>query len=287
MSWDKKSKYSKKKGGFVKVPEQVSETVLDPTPQEELIIGTTIPAPPPLVSDYIEPTIETPVKGVCPLCNGSRQTLAVGKHPFLNIMKTFSVPCMCYISSTVSGQYKLLQHLGGQYMHPDKLDPRMSPDFKNLTECENYLLTGNYDALLTVIKALIMKHRFELGPPRILFERSIDIVHKYHVPQDDDGSALHISETNRYDLVVIVFGCNEKNKALGPCMAQLVQTRLDEQKPTWIYFPETMPALNTTSQEYSAELAVLLDKKFRRIGVKTDLKLEALKSETKQSVKRF
>jgi hypothetical protein len=242
--------------------------------------------PVPEVSTYVESNLEPLTEGVCPLCKGSKQMLAIGKHVYTDIMKTFSVPCMCYISTTVSSQYKLLKHLGDQYMHPDKLSPQLSPDFKNLSDNENFILTGNYDALLIVIKALIMKHRFELNPPSILFSRSIDIVHDYHVPQDD-GSSLHLSATSRFDLAVIVFGSNERNQAIAPCMAQLVQTRIEEKKPTWIYFPESMPALTPNSQEYSAELAQVLDKKFRRIGVKTDMKIEAMKSHTKQSVTRF
>jgi len=262
----------KGKGGFVRPPVQAVA--------EDLTLDA--PAP---ESTIIESNLELS-EGICPLCNGSKQMLAIGKHSFTNIMKTFSVPCMCYISSTVSNQYKLLQHLGDQYMHPDKLNPQFSPDFKNLPGNENLILTGNYDALLIVVKSLIMKHRFEIDHPRILFERSIDIVHKFHVPQDD-GSSLHISETGKYDLAIIVFGSNERNQAIAPCMAQLIQTRLDEQKPTWVYFPETMPTLTPTSQEYSAELSVLLDKRFKRVGVKTDMKIENLKSQTKQSVKRF
>jgi hypothetical protein len=251
------------------------------TPTEDLDV-----VPVPEVSTYVESNIEPPIEGVCPLCKGSKQMLGIGVHPYTNIMKTFSVPCMCYISTTVSSQYKLLRHLGDQYMHPDKLNPQMSPDFKNLANNENLILTGSYDALLIVIKALIMKHRFELNPPSILFSRSIDIVHDYHVPQDD-GSSQHLSATSRFDLAVIVFGSNERNQAISPCMAQIISTRLDEQKPTWVYFPETMPTLTPNSQEYSAELVQLLEKKFRRIGVKTDMKIETMKSHTKQSVTRF
>jgi hypothetical protein len=254
-----------------------------PEPDPSLDMEPTIA---PEVSEYVESVPEERVKGICPICNGSKHTLAVGTHAYTKILKTFSVPCICYTSTTVSSQYKLLQHLGGQYMHPDKLSPHLSPDFENLWDCPNYLLVGNYDALLFVIKALIMKHRFEMHPPRILFSRSIDIVHDFHVPKDD-GSSLHLSATANYDLVILVFGSNERNQAIAPCMAQLVQTRLDEQKPTWIYFPENMPVLTPTSQEYSSDLAITLEKKFKRIGVKTDLKLEALKVQTKQSYTRF
>ena len=272
--------FKKKKKGAKSIYKASTESDSEDLSME---VSTT---PPPQIAAVVEPTLELSTPGICPLCKGTKQTLAIGKHAYTNIMKTFSVPCMCYVSTTVSSQYKLLQHLGGQYMHPDKLSPQLSPDFENLSGNENLILTGSYDALLTVVKSLIMKHRFELNPPRILFERSIDIVHKFHVPQDD-GSSLHISETNKYDLAIIVFGSNERNQAIAPCMAQLVSTRLDEQKPTWIYFPDTLPTLVTTSQEYSADLVVLLDKRFKKVGVKTDLKIEAIKSQTKQSVKQF
>jgi hypothetical protein len=223
----------------------------------------------------------------CPYCDGTGKSWVITTHTYTNIKKIISVPCVCFTSTTVSNEYKLLKHLGGQYMNPKDLDPKLTPNFDDISINENFILSGNYDSLLMVIKALIMKHRFDPRNPRILFSRSIDIVHNFHVPQED-GNAPHLSSTSKYSLVIVVFGSIEKNQALSPCMAQLVQNRLDEKKPTWIYFPETMPALTVSNQEFSPELAVLLDKYFKRLIVSSDTKIEGKgPSVSKQSVKRF
>jgi hypothetical protein len=229
---------------------------------------------------------ENTVAPKCPYCNGSGRNLALTIHEFTKKKKILSIPCVCFTSTTVSAEYKLLKHLGGQYMHPDKLSPELSVDFDDPSNSENLLLTGNYDALILSVKALIMKYRFDPRSPRILFSRSIDIIHDFHVPQDD-GIAPHLSSTSSYALAIVIFGTIEKNQALAPCMAQLVQNRLEERKPLWIYFPETMPALTPSNQEYSPEVAVLLDKYFKRLTVSSNMKIEKGPSTSKKSVTRF
>jgi hypothetical protein len=222
----------------------------------------------------------------CNFCNGTGKASAVITHSFTKKKKIISVPCICYTSTVVSAEHKLLKHLGDQYMPPDKLDPRLAVDFNDLSLNNNFLLTGSYDALLMIAKALLIEHRFDSENHHILFSRSIDIVHDFHVPQED-GSALHLSSLASYDLIIIVFGIVEKNQALAPCMAQLVQNRIDEKKPIWIYFPETLPALTPSNQEYSPELSVLLEKNFLRLLISSDVKIKQDQSESKQSVKRF
>lgn len=226
------------------------------------------------------------IKAVCPYCNGNGKTLAITTHAFTQKKKIFFIPCVCFTSTTVSAEYKLLKHLGDQYTHPDKLSPELSVDFDNPSNNDNYLISGNYDSLLLSIKALIMKYRFDPKDPKILFSRAIDIIHDFHVPQAD-GIAPHLSSTSSFALAIVVFGTVEKNQALAPCMAQLVLNRLDEKKPMWIYFPETMPALSPTNQEYSPELAVLLDKHFKKLMVSSDTKIEKGVSTSKKSVTRF
>ena len=98
-----------------------------------------------------------------------------------------------------------------------------------------------------------MKNRFISPKPRILFSRSIDIVQDFHVPQDDDASP-HLSAVNTFDLVIILFGTAEKNKALAPCMTQLVMTRKEEKRPTWIYLPPLKSTLSQCEQEKSTEI---------------------------------
>ena len=208
----------------------------------------------------------------CEFCNGSGRLLAIVTHPYTQKKKTLSIPCVCFTSSVVSSEYSLLKHLGEQYLHPDKLDPNLQVDFDDLSVNENMIFSGDYDTLLLMVKALIMKYRFDPRRPRILFSRSIDIVHDYHVPQKDDESAPHLSATSIFDLIIIIFGTLEKNKALASCMTQVVQTRVNDKKPTWIYFPETMPTLNNSNQEFSPELVMLLEK-FKKIEINSGMKI--------------
>lgn len=230
--------------------------------------------------------IDKPEKVICPYCKGNGKTLAITTHSFTQKKKIFFIPCVCYTSTTVSAEYKLLKHLGDQYTHPDKLAPELLVDFDDYSNNDNYLISGNYDALLLSVKALIMKYRFDPKDPKILFSRAIDIIHDFHVPQAD-GVAPHLSSTSSYALAIVVFGTVEKNQALAPCMAQLVLNRLDEKKPIWIYFPETMPALGPSNQEYSPELAVLLDKHFKKLNVSSDVKIGKGPSTSKKAVTRF
>ena len=203
----------------------------------------------------------------CELCNGTGLYDEVVDHTHIKVRKVISVPCYCFISKVISNDkdYKLLQHMGEQYLHPDKLDPRLLINYQDLSANENFIIEGSYDTFLFMIKALIMKNRFDLNKPRILLSRSIDIVHDFHVPQGTED-ARHLSAIAVFDLAVIVFGSMEVNKAIAPCMAELVSTRLQDKKPTWIYFQEV---LTPKSQEYSEELLVLLEK-FSKITIHSD-----------------
>jgi len=220
----------------------------------------------------------------CQICNGTGKQTDVVIHPHTGKQKVISIPCVCFTANVVSAEYKLLQHLKDQYLHPDKLDKKLLVNFEDLTANDNLILEGVYDSFLFMVKALIMKHRFDPRKPRILFSRSIDIVHDYHVPQGDD-EARHLSATSVFDLAIIVFGAMEVNKAVSPCMAELVGTRLQEKKPTWIYFQEIM---TPKSQEYSEGILELFNKHFSKITIKTDQSLDKNSvSESKRLASKF
>jgi len=223
-------------------------------------------------------------KAVCTLCDGSGRNTVIMIHQHTKQPKAVSVPCPCYTSKVVSAEYKLLQHFGDQYLPPDQLDKRLNINFENLGTAPNYIINGTYDSFLFMMKSLIMMHRFALNKPRILLSRSIDIVHDFHVPQDD-GVSRHLSATSVFDLVVVIFGSMEVNKAVSPCMIQLVTTRLDEKKPTWIYFSDV---LTPKSQEYSQEIIVLIEKYYRRISIETGLEFKrGNQSESKRLAAQF
>jgi len=236
-------------------------------------------------ADIEAPTITSVDQAtVCPLCGGEGRRLAVVVHIHTKIKKTILIPCVCYTSKIISSEYKLLQHMGDQYILPDKLDTNLRVNFDNLPSNKNIILEGSYDSFLFMIKALLMEHRFDLHKPRILFSRSIDIVHDYHVPQGNE-EARHLSATSVFDLAIIVFGAMEVNKAVAPCMAELVGTRLQEKKPTWVYFQEIM---TPKSQEYSEGILELFEKHFTKITLKADQSIDKKSvSESKRLASKF
>jgi len=223
-------------------------------------------------------------KQACSLCDGTGKKTVIAIHRHTKQPKVVIEPCLCYTSKVVSAEYKLLQHFGDQYLPPDQLDKRLNINFDDLGAIPNYIVNGTYDSFLFMMKSLIMRHRFTLDRPRILLSRSIDIVHDFHVPQED-GVSKHLSATSVFDLAVIIFGSMEVNKAVSPCMIQLVTTRLDERKPTWIYFTDV---LTPKSQEYSQEITVLIEKYYHRITVETNMELKkGRQSESKRLAAQF
>lgn len=190
---------------------------------------------------------------ICEFCNGTGETLVPVLYENTQIKKMASMPCVCFTSRLVSQENRLVRYLGDSYLHPDKMDQELIFLPESLPNSPNLLITGKYDDLVLQIKALLMKNRFLIPKPRILFSRSIDIVQEFHVPQEDDVSP-HLSSTLAFDLIIIVFGTVERNKALAPCMAQMVMTRKEEKKPTWIYIPPPKISIAQCDQEKSAEL---------------------------------
>lgn len=202
----------------------------------------------------------------CELCNGSGSTMITVLHEWTKKRTMASVPCLCLTSETVSRENKLLQHLEGIYVHPDKLDPQLVFNPDNLIKSPNLIITGNFDVFSLHVKAVLMVNRFLNPKPRILFARSIDIIHDFHVAQDD-GFSPHLSAVAAFDLVIVNFGTVEKNIALAPCMSQMIVTRKEEKKPTWIFLPPGRPTLSQCVQENSADLEIAT-KTFRNIEIK-------------------
>jgi hypothetical protein len=219
----------------------------------------------------------------CEICKGMRETLVPVIHKQTKLKTMASFPCVCFTSLLVSQENQLIQYLDEVYIHPDKLDPQLVFIPENLRDSPNFLITGEYDNFVLQIKALLMKNRFLNPKPRILFSRSIDIVQNFHVPQEDDV-APRLSATLLFDLVIIVFGVAEKNKVLAPCMAQIVVTRKEEKKPTWIYLPSLKPNIAQCEQEKSTELEEAV-KDFNLI-VLTDKGVAAIKNSIKQRSKK-
>ena len=113
-----------------------------------------------------------------------------------------------------------------------------------------------------------MKYGFRTPAPLFLCCDSIEILKRFYVAQDD-GSNPKLSDANKYDLVVIIIGTNEKNDQLKTCIAQVVYNRLSIKKPTWIY---TRTPYDRCIQEKSDDLGEYL-KRFERIEL-ADLNMD-------------
>jgi hypothetical protein len=214
----------------------------------------------------------------CEYCNGSGEILTPVLYKRINIRKMASVPCVCFTSRLVSQENSLLQYLGDDYLHPDKMDTQLVFLPEDLPSSPNFLITGDPDYFRLQMKSLLMKNRFIVPKPKILFSRSINIVQKYYVAQEDE-SFYHLSATLIFDLVVVIFGTKETNKAVAPSMAQMVATRKEEKRPTWIYFPPTNSSLEQCKQEKSPELEETI-KEFKTVILSTKdtmIKTEAIK----------
>lgn len=217
----------------------------------------------------------------CEKCGGTGKILSTVRHEQTKKLITITRPCVCFISKVVSNEYPLLRALGEQYI--EKTDPQIQ--FKEIGKAPNLLIHGDFDSMLYQIKALIMQNRFLFPKPRILFSRSMDIIHDYHVPQSD-GTAQHISSLSIFDLIVLVFGASERNTALAPCMAQVVSNRKEEKKPLWIYLPTSRPTLASCDQEYSQELERIVSE-YKVITISSVEKAIKNKSASKNSAANF
>lgn len=205
----------------------------------------------------------------CPLCGGTGETKVVVEHPDLKIKRVVSDPCLCMRSKYAQIQHKLLAPIQGRYRDPKKRDGRLEFIYPKINDSPNFLIKGNRSTWITFlleIKALIMENMFRNPSPEIMFCRSIDILQNYFVPQSD-GTTLHLSATDRYDLLVLVFGSKEKNDALKTCMSQIVHQR-NGCRPTWIYMD--VATLEHCKWEYSEELEDLTEG-YKKITITEDV----------------
>jgi hypothetical protein len=164
------------------------------------------------------------------------------------------------LSKAISAEYKLLSYLGEQYVPPDKIDARLNFNSENLVANPNLKLYGDPDSVYLQIKALLMRHRFDQNT-KIYLMKSINIVHDFHVQQANGDVPQHISFLTNYSLLIIVVGTMERNEALAPCLAQVINNRMEAKKPTWVYIPPMATGMDGTiiTQEKSPDVAQILN----------------------------
>jgi hypothetical protein len=177
-------------------------------------------------------------------------------------------------------EYKILMWLQTHYMPMDQIDTQLILDTENLNKSPNLLIKSpDYETFCLNIKGVIMQRRFQSPAPLIYCCRSIDLVHNFYV-QQEDGSSPHLSEVEKYDLIIFTLDTEERNLKLSSCVAQVVYTRKIIRRPTWIYYSK--PSLSDC-QEYSSELASLLKEGYKEVVLKGNGKA----NNTKQSAASF
>lgn len=210
----------------------------------------------------------------CPLCDGSGERLLIVTDPVRGTRRLASQYCWCRVSSYVSDQYRLLDFLGDEYLQSDKVDKDLLflPD--KLPKSPNLIVKKtDMNSFLLNVKSVIMKYRFFHEPPcSIFFSQAIDVLHNFYVKQDD-GTAPHLSSTDKYDLMIITLDTQEKNAQLNTVIAQVVQMRKNR-RPTWLYQPT--PTLEGCKQEYSEELEQMVKAHYKPVILDTvDKEIEA------------
>ena len=216
----------------------------------------------------------------CPICGGTGKHTFLVKHTQTNRSKIVTEWCLCMKSRFISDQpdYKLLTWLGDNYIPLEQIDSQLIFDIDNLNKSPNLVIKSpDYETFCLNIKSIIMRHRFQPQPPLIYCCRSIDLVHNFYV-QQDDGSSPHLSEAEKYDLLVFTLDTEERNLKLPSCVAQVVYTRKVIRKPTWIYYSKSSLS---DCQEHSSELSMFL-KEYREVILKG-----SIKTNSKQAAANF
>lgn len=197
----------------------------------------------------------------CKLCNGTGERFVIVKDPKTGLKRVKSEYCLCKKSEYVSDQYPLLNFLQGDYLPLEKINQELKFYPGKLNKSPDYLIMSDFVTFCYHIKSIVMKYRFSNHAPYIYVCRAIDILQRFHVPQED-GHTPHISAIDKYDLFIFTCDTFESNQKLDGVIAQVVNNRRNK-KPTWIHI--TRPFENC-KYEYSDELNEMI-KSYRRISL--------------------
>lgn len=229
----------------------------------------------------------------CPLCDGEGKRIVVVRNSMTNRMKTITEWCLCVKSKYISETYGMLESLKDTYLPLDKIDKKLIFRYDDLSKSPNLLIVNtDRDTFNLHIKSVLIKYRFISNPPFIYYCRSIDLLKKFYV-QQEDGLFPSLTDLNRYDLVIFTLDTIEKNAQLSNCVAQVVYNRINIAKPTWIYLPEDTILGNT--REYSEELVTYMNpktagsqRKYISITLSgTKIKVKATKTESQNIAEGF
>jgi hypothetical protein len=191
---------------------------------------------------------------VCPYCNGEGKTVIVVPHPFIEKgFKTAIKWCVCMKAKFVSEspENTILSSLEGDIVLHDKINPKLVFVPEDLNHSPNLLIRGDYDTFCNHLRSVIIKYRYTEPSSSIYCCNAIDILQRFYVAQSDK-TCPGLSETEKYDLLVMCLGAREKNDQLNTCVAEVTYLRMKKKKPVWIYLP--YPTLELCKYEKSPEL---------------------------------
>jgi hypothetical protein len=207
---------------------------------------------------------------ICPYCKGEGKTVVVVPHPFIkDRFKTVIKWCVCMKAKFVaeSPENTILSNLEGDIVLKINKELVFIPD--DLGHSPNLLIKGDYNTFCNHLRSVIIKYRYADPSSSIYCCNSIDILQRFYVAQSDK-TCPGLSETEKYDLLVICLGALEKNDQLNTCVAEVTYARKKKRKPVWIFMPyqtlelckyEKSPELEELLKEY--EPVVIVDEKIK------------------------
>lgn len=227
---------------------------------------------------------------VCSICKGEGKRIVFIKER----MKTITEWCICFKSKYISQMYSMLEPLRGNYLPFDKIDSKLVFKPNELSKSPNiFIVDTDLTTFLLNIKSVIIKYRFTNNPSSIYLCKSIEILKKFYV-QQNDGTSPSLSDLDKYDLVIFTLDTKEKNDQLKTCVTQVVYNRLCITKPTWVYLPKSTPL--ETTREYTEELKSFLDpipgKEVKKFFIKkslagTEVKVKATRTMNQSRAEGF
>jgi len=213
----------------------------------------------------------------CELCGGSGKKVVIKTHVLTGKPKAELEWCDCMRSKFVSDSVPYLRGLGDDYLPSSQIDPRL-----DLANKSNILISGDVGMFRYQIKTVLMKARF-LDPPLVTWAgRSIEVLQEFYVEQND-GTCKTLSETQNYGLFIMALGANQKNDRLKTIVPEVIQFRMDQRLPTWVYLPK---ALELCVYETSDVLAGLF-KEFKKITLEGSKDTATQTEESRQKAQGF
>jgi hypothetical protein len=137
--------------------------------------------------------------------------------------------------------------LGDLYLLPNVYDKQLKFTKETpINKIPNLVIqdTDNYSFNLH-LKSMMMDHDFVSEYPlSFYYNTSIKIVQDFYVRPSEEASLSDLRE--KYDIVILSFGTEEKNDAMPTSLLAVIDNRLNACKPTWIYLKKPLAVCSET-----------------------------------------